>query len=107
MAVPSEQCAHGIPQPVGFMARSFDMLYFPLFGFPNTGVGAPAGWNLLQFLFDPVFNIADSSIFLGVTSILVFQRKFFPHQEEEGHQEHESELPMNHVRLRKIHQSFL
>jgi signal peptidase II len=27
--------------------------------------------------FSPVFNIADSSIFLGVVVILIFQRKFF------------------------------
>ena len=27
--------------------------------------------------FSPVFNIADSAIFIGVASILLFQKKFF------------------------------
>jgi signal peptidase II len=79
-----------------FHGQVIDMLYFPLFGFQIPEWVPLRGGTYFSF-FDPVFNIADSSIFLGVTSILVFQRKFFPHQEEEGHQEHESELPMNHV----------
>ncbi|MCS6794588.1 MAG: lipoprotein signal peptidase [Raineya sp.] len=29
----------------------------------------------------PIFNIADSSIFVGVVSIILFQRKFFPKTE--------------------------
>ncbi|XOV92362.1 MAG: lipoprotein signal peptidase [Bacteroidota bacterium] len=32
----------------------------------------------------PVFNIADASIFLGITFILVFQKKFFKPKEEES-----------------------
>ncbi|MGE0589694.1 MAG: hypothetical protein AB7O48_14045, partial [Cyclobacteriaceae bacterium] len=38
--------------------------------------------------FSPVFNIADSSIFIGVTSILVFQKRFFREtKSEEGEEE--------------------
>ena len=54
-----------------------DMLYFPLFHgtyphwFPFVG-GQPF------LFFRPVFNIADSSIFIGVISIILFQHKFFP-----------------------------
>lgn len=54
-----------------------DMLYFPLFHgayphwFPFVG-GQPF------LFFRPVFNIADSSIFIGVVSIILFQHKFFP-----------------------------
>jgi signal peptidase II len=33
--------------------------------------------------FSPVFNIADSSIFVGVVAILIFQRRFFNEKEEE------------------------
>lgn len=53
-----------------------DMLYFPLWEgfypswFPWVG-GAP-----YQF-FAPVFNLADSYIFIGVVYMLFFQRKFF------------------------------
>lgn len=39
----------------------------------------------------PVFNIADASIFLGITFILIFQKKFF-HKEEEVSKE--SEVPV-------------
>jgi signal peptidase II len=34
--------------------------------------------------FSPVFNIADSSIFLGVATILLFQKRFFKETEEEN-----------------------
>jgi signal peptidase II len=53
-----------------------DMLHFPLFKgtFPNW---FPV-WGGEDFLFfNPVFNIADASISLGVIILLIFQRKFF------------------------------
>jgi signal peptidase II len=31
----------------------------------------------------PVFNVADSSIFLGITFILIFQKRFFQEEQEE------------------------
>jgi signal peptidase II len=65
----------GSPTP-WFHGQVIDMLFFPLFDFywPNwvPGVG---GENFL--FFSPVFNIADSSIFVGVVIILIFQKKFF------------------------------
>jgi signal peptidase II len=39
------------------------------------------GGSYFEF-FSPVFNIADSSIFIGVVIILIMQRKFFKHAEE-------------------------
>lgn len=59
-----------------FHGQVIDMLFFPLvrFNWPEwvPGVGGD------DFLFfSPVFNIADSSIFIGVVTILIFQRKFF------------------------------
>ena len=59
--------------------RVVDMLYFPLFSgqFPSW---VPV-WGDEPFLFfRPVFNIADSSISIGVVMLLIFQKKFFPHQ---------------------------
>lgn len=53
-----------------------DMLHFPLFEgtFPKW---FPV-WGGESFLFfNPVFNIADASISVGVISILIFQKKFF------------------------------
>lgn len=62
----------------GFLhGRVVDMLYFPLFSgvFPSW---VPV-WGGEPFLFfRPVFNIADSSISVGVMMLLVFQKKFFP-----------------------------
>ncbi|WP_462317704.1 lipoprotein signal peptidase [Marinilabilia sp.] len=56
--------------------RVVDMFYFPLFS------GVYPDW--LPFLggqefifFRPVFNIADSSITMGILSILIFQKHFF------------------------------
>jgi len=38
-------------------------------------------WGGSYFAF-PIFNIADSSIFVGVVVILIFQRRFFAHEKE-------------------------
>jgi len=78
-----------------FHGQVIDMLYFPLFGFQVPEWVPFRGGTYFSF-FDPVFNIADSSIFIGVASILIFQKKFFPHLEEEQDQQ-ENELPVNHL----------
>lgn len=63
----------------GFLhGRVVDMLYFPLISgqFPSW---FPI-WGGESFLFfRPVFNIADSSISVGVMLLLFFQKRFFPH----------------------------
>jgi signal peptidase II len=51
-----------------------DMLFFPLW---HNQLGEVV-------FFQPVFNIADSSITLGVLSILLFQRKYFNGETEEA-----------------------
>jgi len=78
-----------------FHGQVIDMLYFPLFGFQIPEWVPLRGGTYFSF-FDPVFNIADSSIFIGVASILIFQKNFFPHHDEE-HLHQTSELPINHV----------
>ncbi|MBS1558001.1 MAG: lipoprotein signal peptidase [Bacteroidetes bacterium] len=63
-----------------FHGEVIDMLYFPLFHIqiPEWFPLNPGG----EFeFFSPVFNIADSSIFIGVATVLIFQKKFFPHQQ--------------------------
>jgi lipoprotein signal peptidase len=53
------------------------MLYFPLFSF-NWPEWVPfIGGNSFHF-FSAIFNIADSSIFIGVMILLIWQKKFFP-----------------------------
>lgn len=53
-----------------------DMLYFPLFeGHYPSWIPIFGGKEFM--FFRPVFNIADSSITVGVFLILIFQRRFF------------------------------
>jgi len=59
-----------------FHGQVIDMLYFPIFDFVWPEWVPFVGGTYFEF-FSPVFNIADSSIFIGVVIILLFQRKFF------------------------------
>jgi signal peptidase II len=69
--------------------RVVDMLYFPLFSGIYPAWVPLVGGSDFQF-FRPVFNIADSSISIGIFSILFFYRKLFNHldlKEEVAHPE--------------------
>ena len=59
-----------------FHGQVIDMLFFPMVEFYWPAWVPIVGGNYFLF-FSPVFNIADSSIFLGVATILLFQKKFF------------------------------
>lgn len=59
-----------------FHGQVIDMLYFPIFDFVWPEWIPFLGGRYFEF-FSPVFNIADSSIFLGVLTILIMQKKFF------------------------------
>ncbi len=63
-----------------FHGQVIDMLFFPIFEFYIPEWVPFKGGESFLF-FSPVFNIADSSIFLGVVTILLFQRRFFKHGE--------------------------
>ncbi len=65
-----------------FHGQVIDMLYFPLFDFYWPEWVPVKGGEYFEF-FSPVFNIADSSIFIGVATILISQKKFFADQFEE------------------------
>ena len=64
----------GAPSP-WFHGQVIDMLYAHIYeGF------LPRSWPLIggKYLsLWPIFNVADSSIFLGVALILIFQSRFF------------------------------
>jgi len=64
-----------------FHGQVIDMLFFPIFDFvwPDW-VPLVGGENFL--FFSPVFNLADSSIFMGVVAILIFQKRFFKEQHD-------------------------
>ena len=84
-----------------FHGKVVDMLYFPMVDtmlpdwLPSMSFSIPEwlpvfGGNNYSFFvnrhftfFDPVFNVADSAISAGVALLIVFNKKVFPHKEEE------------------------
>lgn len=72
----------GSPTP-WFHGQVIDMLFFPIveFYWPDWVPGVGGDYFLF---FSPVFNIADSSIFIGVVVILLFQKRFFKEKVHEG-----------------------
>jgi signal peptidase II len=69
----------GSPSP-WFFGQVIDMIYADIYeGF------LPAAWPLVGGKYVslwPIFNVADSSIFIGVALILLFQGRFFKQDEE-------------------------
>lgn len=59
-----------------FHGQVIDMLFFPIVEFYWPTWVPLFGGDYFLF-FSPVFNIADSAIFLGVLFILIFQKSFF------------------------------
>lgn len=72
--------------------RVVDMFYFPLIESRYPDWFPFIGGNPLVF-FRPVFNIADSSITIGIFSILIFYRKYF-NKVEEKTEEADAEQPV-------------
>lgn len=71
----------------GFLqGRVVDMFYFPLFSghYPNW---LPLVGGQEFIFFRPVFNIADSSITVGIFIILIFYRRFFDQKKEDASEE--------------------
>lgn len=91
-------------QPIGsyspwFHGQVIDMLFFPIFDFTWPEWMPMVGGEYFLF-FSPVFNIADSSIFIGVATILIFQKRFFKetfaeHSEEEVTETNNGENQLN------------
>jgi signal peptidase II len=70
---------YGSPTP-WFHGQVIDMLYVDIY----EGI-LPASWPLVggsHVSLWPIFNIADSAIFVGVALILLFQSRFFAHHEQ-------------------------
>jgi signal peptidase II len=78
----------GSPTP-WFHGQVIDMLFFPIFDLYWPEWVPFVGGDYFLF-FSPVFNIADSSIFIGVVIILFWQKKFFKEKEETSEASHAS-----------------
>jgi len=64
----------------GFLhGKVVDMFYFPIINGTWPEWIPFKGGQSFEF-FRPVFNLADSSITIGVFSILIFQKRFFGHE---------------------------
>jgi len=65
-----------------FHGQVVDMLYFPIIdGYVPEWVPVWGGEHFV--FFSAIFNIADSAIFLGVVTLIIFQKRFLPHSEED------------------------
>lgn len=84
----------GSPTP-WFHGQVIDMLFFPIVDFHWPDWLPFIGGDYFLF-FSPVFNIADSSIFVGVVVILIMQRKFFKDKSYLPDDDHtETSAPLN------------
>jgi len=82
---------HTIPFYPYFHGQVVDMFYFDVWqGYVPDWM--PFFGNSYYSLW-PIFNIADASIFLGVSTILAFQKKFFPLEDETESHLTELEVP--------------
>ncbi len=62
-----------------FHGQVVDMLYFPIIHTTYPSWFPITSWRGQEFeFFSPVFNLADSSISIGVIALLLWQKKFFP-----------------------------
>jgi signal peptidase II len=91
----------GSPTP-WFHGQVIDMLFFPLFdGYYPDWIPFLGGDYFL--FFSPVFNIADSSIFIGVAIILLFQKRFFI-ADSEAKKEKKDDNELNIISNQEVHQ---
>lgn len=81
----------GSPTP-WFHGQVIDMLFFPIFEFYVPEWVPFKGGEYFLF-FSPVFNIADSSIFVGVVIILIWQRRFFRVHHDDHDEVHADATP--------------
>ncbi len=79
------QVASFLPSGGGYATflhgKVVDMFYFPIVEGHYADWIPFVGGNSFIF-FRPVFNVADSSITLGIISILIFQKRFFKEEKE-------------------------
>jgi len=68
-----------------FQGRVVDMFYFPLFDINIPQFIPFIGGKHFMF-FEPIFNIADSAITIGVAILILFNKKILSHREKNSYQ---------------------
>jgi signal peptidase II len=81
-----------------FHGQVIDMLFFPLVEFAWPEWMPLLGGEHFLF-FSPVFNIADSSIFLGIATIFLLQKRFFKEKEAKPETPAEAATPDSTVEI--------
>lgn len=78
----------------GFLhGKVVDMLYFPVYrGYLPQWIPFKGGDYFV--FFNPIFNIADAAISVGVITILLFQKRFFAKHHEKATAEKQHEVPV-------------
>ena len=77
-----------------FHGKVVDMLHFPLFEGFYPDWFPVIGGDYFAF-FRPVFNVADSSITIGVAMLIMFQKRFFGDEKTDENQEIETTTEEN------------
>ena len=72
-----------------FNGQVIDMLYFPLFDFVWPDWIPYVGGQYFHF-FNAIFNVADSSIFIGSVILIIFQKRFFSENNQKRNYDPES-----------------
>lgn len=80
------QIAQMVPPGKGYGSflhgKVVDMFYFPIIDTTWPGWVPFFGGKPLRF-FEPIFNLADAAISVGVITLLLFQKRFMVHKKEE------------------------
>lgn len=83
-----------------FHGKVVDMLYFPLFSFTWPEWMPWIGGQFFSF-FDPVFNLADSAISVGMVVLLIFYSKYVMITSDEAVDKLEEEIANKHASKHK------
>ena len=79
-----------------FQGRVVDMFYFPLFNINIPDAIPFIGGKHFAF-FEPVFNVADSAITIGVAIMILFNKKIFKKQNKEDEYKKQIDAVMDDI----------